>query len=192
MNTILDVRYTDAIFLSTHSLCSREGTGWKSLLERFTSREREGWLRLLDMGLLKKSYLAIHWVLLYFCPVDCTHWHDVLSVVIVGQPKNAPPPELKLTLASLQGMWRLASCSWGNVLMVVAPRLALKPTTMSSTNLTTKGTLVSSFGLDWAWAVDQDPFAWDSREFLRKLCIGKKVFFKVIVFRYGASLTALY
>lgn len=68
-------------------------------------------------------------------------------LVIIGQPKGCPPPELKLTLSSLQ-----------------APRLALKPATMSSTLVTTK---------------DQEPFAWESREFLRKLCIGKQVFFKV-------------
>lgn len=65
----------------------------------------------------------------------------------MGQPKGCAPPELKLTLASLQ-----------------APRLALKPATMSSTYLTTQ---------------DQEAFAWQSREFLRSACVGKQVYFKV-------------
>eukprot|EP00924_Labyrinthula_sp_SR-Ha-C_P010644 maker-scaffold_49-snap-gene-0.3-mRNA-1 protein AED:0.01 eAED:0.01 QI:48/1/0.75/1/1/1/4/414/1015 len=71
---------------------------------------------------------------------------EVLSgdtLVVIGQPSNGPPPELKLTLASLS-----------------APKLALK----SQKATTSK---------------DPEPFAWQSREYLRTLCIGKKVYFKV-------------
>lgn len=60
------------------------------------------------------------------------------TVVLVGATKNGPPPELMLTLASLQ-----------------APRLARSP----------EGS--------------NEPYAWASREFLRKLLIGKQVRFKV-------------
>jgi len=60
------------------------------------------------------------------------------TVVLIGQPKNGPPPEIRLSLASLQ-----------------APRLSVKE------------------------GVTDEPFAWQSREFLRQLCIGKYVSFKV-------------
>ncbi|GBG26689.1 Staphylococcal nuclease domain-containing protein 1 [Hondaea fermentalgiana] len=66
---------------------------------------------------------------------------EVLSgdtLVLVGQPKNGPPPELRLTLSSLQ-----------------APRLAQKD----------KG--------------EDEPFAWQAREFLRRACVGKLVTFQV-------------
>ncbi|TMW64988.1 hypothetical protein Poli38472_009155 [Pythium oligandrum] len=60
------------------------------------------------------------------------------TLVLMGAATNGPPPELVLTLASLQ-----------------APRLARGPDQPS------------------------EPYAWASREFLRKLCIGKQVRFKV-------------
>lgn len=66
---------------------------------------------------------------------------EVLSgdtLVLIGQPRNGPPPEIRLTLSSLQ-----------------APRLAQKD----------KG--------------PDEPFAWQSREFLRRTCVGKAVSFQV-------------
>lgn len=60
------------------------------------------------------------------------------TLVLMGAATNGPPPELMLTLSSLQ-----------------APRLARSP---EQTN---------------------EPYAWASREHLRKLCIGKQVRFKV-------------
>ncbi|KAJ0393787.1 hypothetical protein P43SY_008224 [Pythium insidiosum] len=66
------------------------------------------------------------------------------TLVLMGAATNGPPPELVLTLASLQ-----------------APRLARGPDGVN------------------------EPYAWASREFLRKLCIGKQVRFKV-EYRVGA------
>lgn len=66
---------------------------------------------------------------------------EVLSgdtLVLIGPPKNGPPPEIRLNLANLQ-----------------APRLALRS------------------------GSEEQAFAWQSREFLRKLCIGKNVAFKI-------------
>ncbi|RLN73714.1 hypothetical protein BBJ28_00026222, partial [Nothophytophthora sp. Chile5] len=60
------------------------------------------------------------------------------TLVLMGAATNGPPPELMLTLSSLQ-----------------APRLARSP---EQTN---------------------EPYAWASREHLRKLCVGKVVRFKV-------------
>lgn len=60
------------------------------------------------------------------------------TLVLVGNASNGPPPELVLTLSSLQ-----------------APRLSRSAEGAS------------------------EPYAWASREFLRKLCIGKQVRFKV-------------
>ncbi|CAM9317809.1 unnamed protein product [Choristocarpus tenellus] len=60
------------------------------------------------------------------------------TVSLVGHATNGPPPEMQLTLSSLQ-----------------APKLGRVP------------------------GVADEPFAFDSREFLRKMCIGKQVTFKV-------------
>ena len=66
---------------------------------------------------------------------------EVLSgdtVVVMGASKSGPPPELKLTLASLQ-----------------APRIGFRKDR------------------------PDEPFAFASREFLRRLVIGKRVKFRV-------------
>ncbi|KAG3001750.1 hypothetical protein PC120_g20087, partial [Phytophthora cactorum] len=60
------------------------------------------------------------------------------TLVLMGAATNGPPPELMLTLSSLQ-----------------APRLARSP------------------------EQSNEPYAWASREHLRKLCIGKQVRFNV-------------
>ncbi|KAK1933976.1 Ribonuclease TUDOR 1 [Phytophthora citrophthora] len=60
------------------------------------------------------------------------------TLVLIGAATNGPPPELMLTLSSLQ-----------------APRLARSP------------------------EQSNEPYAWASREHLRKLCVGKQVRFKV-------------
>uniref|UniRef100_A0A7S2RCV2 Uncharacterized protein n=1 Tax=Mucochytrium quahogii TaxID=96639 RepID=A0A7S2RCV2_9STRA len=63
------------------------------------------------------------------------------TLVLSGRPNNGPPPEIKLTLASLQ-----------------APRMGNKTKAGESKD---------------------EPFAFQSREFLRKLAVGKAVRFKV-------------
>lgn len=61
------------------------------------------------------------------------------TIQLVGKATNGPPPEMTITLGSIQ-----------------SPRLAR------------------------AAGQSDEPFAWKAREFLRQLCIGKQVVFKVI------------
>lgn len=77
------------------------------------------------------------------------------TVVIMGPSRGGPPPEKRLTLASLTAprMVRIASGEDCTVTALTARSLSLQARRDGST-------------------VD-DPFAWHSREYLRKKCIGQ-------------------
>ena len=67
------------------------------------------------------------------------------AVVIRGQPRNGPPPERTLAIAEIE-----------------APRLARRPGAPGTDASSNKGT-------------PDEPYAWEAREFLRKLLVGKNV-----------------
>eukprot|EP00871_Galdieria_phlegrea_P002519 jgi/Galph1/3268/GphlegSOOS_G1912.1 len=86
------------------------------------------------------------------------HSGDTLGIIRAGPlPKTGPPPELRLTLVS-----------------VSAPRFSLKAKRANVGDSASEQTPTEQ-----STHVDLEPYAWDSREFLRQLVIGKPVIFRV-------------
>lgn len=115
------------------------------------------------------------------------------TVVLMGKPQNGPPPELQLSLASLQApklargpqmtdevgacacvassvVWR--SLDRSDLCWVALALDARLQNAMANAN----GFDANRFRVCWG---NEQPFAWQSREYLRNLVIGKRVEFRV-------------
>ena len=83
------------------------------------------------------------------------------AVVIRGPPRNGPPPEMTLALTNID-----------------APRLARRKTANAEATEVRNIMTVQCRGSNQIY--QDQPFAWEAREYLRKMIVGKQVLGHVV------------